>query len=215
MYIIIVGCESIGAKVAKEMSNLNHDVVVVERSEDKLGALASGFNGMIVRGIEFDQDNLQQAGIEKADIVLALTNDDNLNITVSLVASKIFNVKRVIAMINDPNRGNLYELMNIESFSPIKMGVNSLLSKMDITPIEQLVQVSSGVEITRIEVKRVLPIKVKQVEEKAHTIVSVVMHNGITNLAKPDMTLEYGDLVVCSNHIRDRKALSDLLAKEN
>ena len=72
MYILIVGCETIGAKVAKEMSNLNHDVVVVERSEEKLSALAGGFNGMIVKGIEFDQDNLQQAGIEKADVVLAL-----------------------------------------------------------------------------------------------------------------------------------------------
>ena len=114
MYVIIVGCELIGARIAKELANLNQDVVVIERDESKLEQLSSGFNGMYLHGIEFDQDNLIQAGIEKADVVLALTDDDNLNITVSLVASKVFNVKRVIAQVIDPNRRYLYELLNIE-----------------------------------------------------------------------------------------------------
>lgn len=214
MYVIIVGCELIGARIAKELANLNQDVVVIERSESKLGALASGFNGMIMNGIEYDQDNLIQAGIEKADVVLALTDDDNLNITVSLVASKVFNVKRVIAQVIDPNRRYLYELLSIESFSPIKMGVNSLLSKLDIAPVEQLVQVSSGIEITRIEVKRVLPIKVKEVFEQANTVISVLVHNGVSSICDSDSIIEYGDLVVCSHHVRDRIKLTELLVQE-
>lgn len=215
MYVIIVGCELIGARIAKELANLNQDVVVIERDESKLEQLSSGFNGMYLHGIEFDQDNLIQAGIEKADVVLALTDDDNLNITVSLVASKVFNVKRVIAQVIDPNRRYLYELLNIESFSPIKMGVNSLLSKMDIAPVEQLIQVSSGIEITRIEVKRVLPIKVKEIFEQANTQVSVLVHNGVSSICDADSQIEYGDLVVCSHHVRDRKKLTELLVQED
>jgi len=214
MYTIIVGCELIGARIAVELANLHQNVVVIERDQAKLEGLASGFNGMIVKGIEFDQDNLCQAGIERADVVLALTDDDNLNITVSLVAMRVFKVKRVIAQVIDPNRRYLYELLGIESFSPIKMGVNALLSKMDIAPVEQLVQVSSGIEITRIEVKRVLPIKVKQVYEKCDTIISVIVHNGVSSIANDDAMLEFGDLVVCSHHLRDRKQLLELLVQE-
>lgn len=215
MYIIVVGCETLSAKLAKELANLNHNVAVIERDEKKLEALGIGFNGLTIKGIEFDQDNLIEAGIHQADVVLALTDDDNLNITVSLVSSHIFKVKRVIAQVIDPDRRNIYELLGIESFSTVKMGVNALLSRMDITKVEQLVQVSSGIEITRIQLNRELPITVSQVYEQANTIVSVYIHNGVTNLVNPDTILENGDLIVCTNHIRDRQNLMDLLVKEH
>lgn len=215
MYIIVVGCEVLSAKLAKELANLNHNVAVIERDEKKLEALGIGFNGLTIKGIEFDQDNLIEAGIHQADVVLALTDDDNLNITVSLVSSHIFKVKRVIAQVIDPDRRNIYELLGIESFSTVKMGVNALLSRMDITKVEQLVQVSSGIEITRIQLNRELPITVSQVYEQANTIVSVYIHNGVTNLVNPDTILENGDLIVCTNHIRDRQNLMDLLVKEH
>ncbi len=215
MYIIVVGCEVLSARIAKELANLNHNVAVIERDERKLEALGYGFNGLMIKGIEFDQDNLIEAGINQADVVLALTDDDNLNITVSLVSSHIFKVKRVIAQVLDPDRRNIYELLGIESFSTIKMGVNALLCKMDITKVEQLVLVSSGIEITRIQIKRDLPISVHEVYELANTIVSVIIHKGVTTLVTRDTILEQGDLVVCSHHIRDRKALMDLLVQEN
>ncbi len=215
MYIIVVGCEVLSAKLAKELANLNHNVAVVERDEKKLEALGIGFNGLIIKGIEFDQDNLIEAGIHQADVVLALTDDDNLNITVSLVSTHIFKVKRVIAQVIDPDRRNIYELLGIESFSTIKMGVNALLSRMDITKVEQLVQVSSGVEITRIQLNRDLPITVSQVYEQTSAIISVYIHNGVTNLVNPDTVLVNEDLVVCTHHIRDRQNLMDLLVKEH
>ena len=214
MYIIIVGCEVLSAKLAKELANLNHNVAVIERDEKKLEALGVGFNGLVIKGIEFDQDNLIEAGVRQADVVLALTGDDNLNITVSLVSTHIFNVKRVIAQVLDPERRNIYELLGIESFSTIKMGVNALLSRMDITKVEQLVQVSSGIEITRVQIKRDLPISVSQVYEQANSIVSIYIHNGITNLVNPETILDNGDLVVCSHHIRDRQNLMNLLVRE-
>jgi len=215
MYIIVVGCETLSAKLAKELANLNHNVAVIERDEKKLEVLGVGFNGLIVKGIEFDQDNLIEAGIHQADVVLALTDDDNLNITVSLVSTHVFHVKRVIAQVMDPDRRNVYAMLDIESFSTIQMGVNALLSKMDISKVESLVQVSSGIEITRIQVKRDLPITVAQVYEQANAIVSVYIHNGITNLVNPETILTGGDLVVCSHHIRDRQNLMALLVKED
>lgn len=214
MYIIVVGCEVLSARLAMELANLNHNVVVIERNEAKLAALGTGFNGLIIKGIEFDEDNLIEAGIHQADVVLALTDDDNLNITVSLVSSDVFKVKRVIAQVQDPDRRKVYDLLGIESFCTTLMGVNALLSKMDITKIETLLQVSSGIEITRIQLIRDLPITVQQVYEQTRAIVSVVIHNGITNLASLDTVLENGDLVVCSHHLRDRQKLMTLLVKE-
>lgn len=215
MYVIIVGCELIGARIAKELADLGNDVVVIERNESKLESLSTDFNGMILHGIEFDQDNLVQAGIEKADIILALTDDDNLNITVSLVATKVFNVKRVISQVIDPSRRYLYELMDIESFCPINMGVNSLLSKLDIIPVEQLAQVSSGIELTRMFVERKTPISVSEIYNRTNSWVSVLIHNGVSSICTAETLISNGDLIVCSNHLRDRKSLTELLVQED
>lgn len=215
MYVIIVGCELIGARIAKELANLGNDVVVIERNESKLESLSGDFNGMILHGIEFDQDNLVQAGIEKADIILALTDDDNLNITVSLVATKVFNVNRVISQVVDPSRRYLYELLDIESFCPINMGVNSLLSKLDIIQVEQLAQVSSGIELTRMFVERKTPISVSEIYNRTNSWVSVLIHNGVSSICTPETLISNGDLIVCSNHLRDRKSLTELLVQED
>ncbi len=214
MELVIIGCEHLGAMVAKEMANLNHNVTVIESDGAKLHALGSGFNGFVIRGIEYDQDNLIQAGIERADAVLALTNDDNLNITVSLVAKTIFNVRKVIAQVIDPYRRDQYDVLGIESFSPTKMGVNALLSKMDIVPIETLLKVSSGYEITQIHVERALPISVADVAKACDAIISVVISNGIGKMARPGLLIDDDDIVVCTNHIRDRQKLMDLLVQE-
>lgn len=215
MYVIIVGCELIGARIAKELADLGNDVVVIERNESKLESLSGDFNGMILHGIEFDQDNLVQAGIEKADIILALTDDDNLNITVSLVATKVFNVNRVISQVVDPSRRYLYELLDIESFCPINMGVNSLLSKLDIIQVEQLAQVSSGIELTRMFVERKTPISVSEIYNRTNSWVSVLIHNGVSSICTPETLISNGDLIVCSNHLRDRKSLTELLVQED
>lgn len=214
MYIIVVGCSQIGSMIAKELANLNHHVVVVERDEKKWLTLGNGFNGFIISGVEYDHDNLIQAGIEKADALLAVTDDDNLNITVSLVANRIFKVKKVIAEVIDPSRRDHYEMLKIESFSPVKMGVNSLLSKMNIVPIETLLKISSGYEITQIQVARDLPITVAAIYQKCDCHVSAIISNGIGQLAHPETLIENNDIVVCTNHIRDRQRLMETLVQE-
>jgi len=214
MYIIVVGCTHIGSMIAKELSNLNHHVVVIERDEQKLESLGSGFNGLVISGVEYDHDNLVQAGIEKADALLAVTDDDNLNITISLVANRIFKVKKVIAEVIDPSRRDQYDLLKIESFSPVKMGINSLLSKMDIVPIETLFKVTSGYEVTQVHVQRTLPISVEEIYQESEALVSVIISKGIGQLAQRDTLIEDKDIVVCTNHIRDRQRLMDTLVQE-
>lgn len=88
MYIIVIGCGRLGSKLAQELSNWGHDVCIIDREFSRLGTLGSGFNGKRIHGIEFDSDNLLEAGIHEADALLSVSPDDNVNITVSLIAEK-------------------------------------------------------------------------------------------------------------------------------
>jgi len=211
MYIIIVGCGKIGSILAKELANYNHHISVVDRDGERLASLGSGFNGLITRGIEFDHDNLVASGIEKADVLLALAENDNVNITVSLVAKNIFHVKRVISQVVDPNRRYVYEAMEIEVISPIRMGVNSLLGKLSLAPVEKIAQLNNGYEIIRVRSGRTKPISVKEVIETIKVVVFSVENQKETQLAKDDTLIHQNDIIVCSLHIRDRQDLLDLL----
>ena len=130
MNIIIIGYGRLGSVLAMELSDAGHNVTVIERDKKRLENLGSGFNGIRLSGIEYDEDLLLEAGIEQTDLLLAVTPDENLNITVSLVAKKIYQVEKIIARVVNPNRTFIYDQLGIETINPIQVSVNLLKSKL-------------------------------------------------------------------------------------
>ena len=131
MYIIIIGCGRVGSILAQELSAVGHDVSIIERSGERLSVLGSGFNGLKIKGIEFDYDNLIEAGIKQADFILSVAPDDNINITVSLVAKKIFNVPHIIARVCQPGKKDVYDKLEIETINPTQLGVDILKNRVE------------------------------------------------------------------------------------
>lgn len=131
MYIIIVGCGRLGSILSEELSDAGHNVSVIDNESKKLDALGSGFNGLSVKGVEYDNNVLKEAGIGHADYIISLTNDDNLNITVSLVAKEIFKVNRVLARVNEPRKKDVYELLDIEMINPTEIISYIIKSKIE------------------------------------------------------------------------------------
>ena len=131
MYIIIIGCGKLGRTLAFELSDVGHNVSVVDSDAEKLAALGSGFNGLSVRGVEYDDGVLRQAGIARADCVVCATADDNLNITAALAARELFGVGRVIARVNDPAKKSAFELLNIETIDPTELVSYLIRSKLE------------------------------------------------------------------------------------
>ena len=212
MYIVIVGCGKIGSIVARELANQNHNISVVERDGEKLASLGGGFNGFVTKGIEFDHDNLVAAGIEKADAVLAMTEDDNINITVALVATQIFGVKRVIAQVNEPARRHVYDALEIEVISPVRMGVNALLGKMALATTEKLAQLAQGYEIVKVLNHREAVSTVQELENEVGAIITAIERNSSVILPSLKNTkIKAGDRLVVTLNVRDRQKLSDFI----
>jgi len=130
MYIIIIGCGRLGSSLAWDLSNEGHDIAIIDKDRERLNVLGSGFNGLIIKGIEFDNDILIDAGIEKADIFLAMTPDDNINITGALIAKNIYVVKKVIARVCYPERAYIYNKFGIETISPTLIGSKIIKGKI-------------------------------------------------------------------------------------
>ena len=131
MYIVIVGCGRLGSVIAMELSDAGHNMSVIDSNSKRLESLGSGFNGLSVKGIEYDSNVLKEAGISRADYLLSLTPDDNLNIMVSLIAKECFKVPRVIARVNEPSKKSVYELLDIETINPTELISYIIKSKIE------------------------------------------------------------------------------------
>ena len=108
MKIIICGCGKVGNKIAEILSQQKHELTVIDRDADAFRKLEAITEAQFVSGNIIDQDVLVKAGIEQADVFLALTGDDNANLFAAQVAKELFKVKRVIIRVDEPVRANAF-----------------------------------------------------------------------------------------------------------
>ena len=123
MYVIIAGCRKVGSNLALDLAQDNHDVVVIDFDPAHLQALGSGFNGVTVVGMPIDEDVLRSAGVEQADALAAVTDDDNMNIMISQVAKEIFHVPCVMTRLYDPQREAIMRSMGLTTVCPTNLAI--------------------------------------------------------------------------------------------
>jgi trk system potassium uptake protein TrkA len=126
MYAIVAGCGKLGSGLAKVLSSQGHDVVAVCEEKER-ACLEHGFDGVTVCGNPSDTDVLLKAGVEKAQLLVAATGDDNLNVMVIQIARELFHVPMVLARISDPDREKFYKGMGLSTVCPTTTGINQII----------------------------------------------------------------------------------------
>ena len=111
--IIILGCGRVGSTLAKQMSGEGHDVSVLDQTGDSFRRLGTKFKGQRLVGSGLDQDLLNRAHLNDADVFIAVTQGDNTNIMAAQIAREVFRIPRVMARIYDPIRAQAYREMGI------------------------------------------------------------------------------------------------------
>lgn len=131
LYVIIAGCGRLGASIAGFFSKRGHSVVVIDRDSQSFENLPPEFTGFKIQGDVVELENIKSAQIKKADIFLALTNDDNTNFMVSKVAKRLFNVPRVVARVYDPENIQLFENSDIDVICPMRIAMEKLIKDFE------------------------------------------------------------------------------------
>ena len=131
MKVIIMGCGRVGAQLAGLLNADGHDVTILDTDAYSFRRLAPTFGGTALLGNGIDEAALKRAGIEEADVFVALTQGDNRNVMAVQIAKHIFNVPRVICRIYDPLRQELYDTLGIEAFSPTTIFAQLVKEKIE------------------------------------------------------------------------------------
>mgnify|MGYP001272425897 FL=1 len=152
--ILIIGGGNIGYNLAKnlEESLENIRVKIVEKDKERAEYLANELNNtIIINGNGLDEEVLTEANLDEAETVLALTNDDEDNLMVSVLVEKFtkdqkeINDKRTMALINKPNYSLLQSSLRIDDLIDPRMNtVSSILKHVHKGTIENAYTISNG-----------------------------------------------------------------------
>lgn len=128
---LVAGCSRFGANIASTLSAKGKNVVVLDSNNLSFRKLSPDYNGFTITADATDIDELMKAGIVKADVVVAATNDDNTNIMVTEIASKIYNVPKVISRLYDPEKEIVLQDFNIQIIYPSRLSMYEFEKLLD------------------------------------------------------------------------------------
>jgi trk system potassium uptake protein TrkA len=131
MKIVIMGCGRVGAQLAALLDSEGHTVTILDTNDYSFRRLPPAFNGTALLGNGTDEDVLKRAGVEEADVFVAVTQGDNRNVLAAQIAKHMFNVPKVICRIYDPLRRELYSTLGLETFSPTTIFAQMLKEKIE------------------------------------------------------------------------------------
>jgi len=126
-YVVVVGCGRLGSRVANHLSRLGHSVVVIDRDPATFAGLSPEYSGFRLEGDATQMAVLRDANLQDADVLIATTHEDNVNLMVAQVAKKVFGVGHVLARVFDPEREEVYVHLGIDTICPTSVAAEMFL----------------------------------------------------------------------------------------
>ena len=119
MYVIIAGGGKVGRYLASVMLESGNEVVVIENNPKTVARLSAGLEGsyMVIEGDCCDSRFQEDAGVRRADVFVAATGADDINLMACEIALRVFHVPRCIARVNNPKNQRVFQAVGIESVS--------------------------------------------------------------------------------------------------
>ncbi|MDP3013216.1 MAG: NAD-binding protein [Candidatus Subteraquimicrobiales bacterium] len=196
MYVIVIGCGRVGSNLANFLATEGHDVVVIDKDSRSFRRLGSTFNGLTVEGVGFDEETLKNAGVEKADALAAVTDLDNTNLMIAEVATRIFNVPRVVARLYNPERERTYQKLDISYVCGTILVAEKILDKI-VEGYARHVSISMDTEVIEFKISDMLEgKKVEEIEMPGEFQVVAVTREGGSTIPTGGFVLAQGDIIV-------------------
>jgi trk system potassium uptake protein TrkA len=116
MFIIVVGGGRLGTLLATKLKVDGNQVTIIDKSASTCNTVAENIRGvLVIQGDATDPAVLKEAKIEKADVLVCTTSFDEDNIVVCNIAKEMFNIKRTVSAVNNPQHLALYKYMNVDA----------------------------------------------------------------------------------------------------
>lgn len=202
MYVVICGGGKVGWNLARELIEKNHEVTLIEQDRRRYLIIEEELEHAVQYGDATELWILERAGIQRADLVIAVTGDDEDNILICQIAKEKYLCERTISRVNNPRNLQHFELLGIQ---PAVSATDLILRLIEHeVPQYGLVHLldlpAERLEIIEISVTQGAPAAGKQVSDismpDGSLIISVLPEGGGGFVPKADTVINAGDEVL-------------------
>ena len=202
--ILIIGGGNIGFNLAKniEQSFDSARIKIIEKNKVRAEFIANELNNsIIINGNGLDEDILAEANLEEIETVLALTNDDEDNLMVSVLVEKFSKDKRTMALINKPNYSLLQASLKIDDLIDPRMNtVSSILKHVHKGTIETAYSILDGeyevIEAEIIETSELINKELKKSNLPGEIRIGAILRKNNIIIPRSSFIFEKEDIVV-------------------
>ena len=219
MLVFITGGGRTGAQLAAQLLQQNYEVRLVEHRRELLARLHHELpTEVIYEGQATDPNVLKQAGIEKANVLVASTNDDDANLVICYLARTLFKTRRTVARINNPRNAWLFD-KNFhvdETINQADVMAHLIQEEMSLGDMMTIFKIRRG-HYSVVEEKvppgaKAIGIPLKDMALAEHCVIAAIIRDGVMTLPRGDSLLQENDEIIAVASPQGAQKLAEMLA---
>ena len=214
MFIVVAGAGKVGYHLAKALI-ADHEVLIIEVDSSRVDFVSEELGAeVIMQGDACDAATMERAGMERADLVVAVIGEDRDNLTFCQIAKSRFAVPRAVARINNPQNETLFRKLGIDS---IVSATNLILGHIEQElPWQGMIPLMTlqGVELVEVRVPResnIVGKAVRQLLLPQGSLLSLIISEGAPRVPSPDTVIRPDDILVAVTSLENEEALRHAL----
>jgi trk system potassium uptake protein TrkA len=201
MFILVVGAGKVGYYLAKELIENGHEVVVMEKDRARADQIADELGSIVVPHDGCEGAYLGEAGCARADIVAAVTGDDEDNLVICQMAKHHFDVPRTIARVNNPKNEDLFRHLGVDELvSPTRTILGTIEQDIPVHELLHLAALGEGaLELIEAHLQPGSPaigLNARQLELPETCSLVAIIRGGVAMALGPEVPLREGDKVI-------------------
>jgi trk system potassium uptake protein TrkA len=200
-YAIIIGGGKIGYYLTRSLINRDYEVLLMEKDPVMAHRLRADLGDVVMQGDGCEPTTLQNAGAERADLIVAATGDDADNLVTAQMAASCFGATRIIARVNNPDNEPLFEKLGVhERINGTAAILNLIGQKVGRASVVLMgVLEHSDVEVVEIIIDERSPLagaRIGDLSLPEGALFISVLREGHATIPNSDTVFELGDIVV-------------------
>ncbi len=201
MFVLVVGGGKVGYYLTRELIESGHEVVLMEKDRARADQISEEIGSVVIPHDGCEGKYLGEAGANRADIVAAVTGDDEDNLVICQMAKHHFDVGRTIARVNNPKNEALFKHLGVdEIISPTRMILGSIEQDIPVHELLHLAALGEGeLELIEAHLQQGSPAvgrTPKDLTMPEGCSLFAYIRGGVAAPLRPDTVLLEGDKVI-------------------
>ncbi len=222
MHVVVIGADRLGRAVARWLVSAGHEIAVVDSIQERCAAIDEAFGNVSVLGDCVDWSVLAHAGANRADAVIATSNEDSINLITCQIAKHRFEVPITISVVNHSDHVDLFNILGVDVGVDVPdLMLNQIqegLTSQGITHLKPLPSNGQDRSLVSIRIPREYGSESRRLETLPFpegTLPSLIIsRDGEPHLPADDLEIRAGDEIIAVTTAQGEDELRDLLSND-